>query len=124
MSIRQFVLWHIAPPHGMQVRRLVTFMTLAIAVPRILQALPFGMSLVWLHPSLYGWMFLALAVALMITSWRGRFSVPGRMIAAAGAILYAIAAADAASRSTTSMLVNLAMAYALLGEAASINDCD
>lgn len=109
---------YLAPPHGPQVRRLVAWLTLAVGLPRL--PLPWPTDgpafapLRFLPPEAYGVLMTALGVALMVTAYRGRLSVVGRLVAAAGFVQWMMLAA--ATPSATSLLIDLAVASVLLAE--------
>lgn len=111
---------HVRPPAGLQVRRLVVLLCLVIGLPRILQ--PDGVM--FLLPRLpIGWAFTLLAVALAVTCWRWRRQWPGRVVASVGFAMFVTLGIDAWGASTTSALISLVIALALLGETAGSDDC-
>lgn len=104
-------------PRGRDVRRLVALLTFAVALPR----LPFwpGSAVVyplrWLPQEVFGWLTLAVGLALLATACnRWRLRPAGRLAAVFGFVTWVTLAA--ATTSATSVLVDLAVAYALLGE--------
>ena len=114
-------LWqYIKPPDGLQVRRSMVVICLAISIPRILQ--PSGVSFVFDRLTV-GWAFFGLAIALAVTSSkRWRLSWVGRTIAAIGFAMYVTLAWDAWTNSMVSAFISMAFAYTLLGEAISTNE--
>lgn len=113
------------PPRGCDVRRLVALLTLAVAVPR----LPFwpGPPVVYplrlLPQEVFGWLTLFIGLTLLLTACnRWRLHPVGRLIAVLGFATWLTLAA--ATTSVTSMIVDVAIAYALLGEILSLrHDC-
>jgi len=108
--------WWLIPPGGVEVRRLVAWLTLAAGLPRLpLLADLFAFApLRYFQPSVYGVLLTALGVALVITSYRGRLAWYGRLTAAVGVAAWAMLAA--ATLSVTSLLMNVAVAIVLLRE--------
>lgn len=107
------------PPCGPQVRRLVAVLTLAVGIPR----LPvFGNAIVlaynplrFMEPWMYGVLMTALGLALFFTSYRcRRLTLLGRVVSALGFTMWIVLAA--ATASTTSMLINMAVASTMLAE--------
>jgi hypothetical protein len=104
------------PFQGADVRRLTAVVLFAVALPR----LPFwpGPSTVYqltiLPAEVFGWLALALAVGLFATTGCCRTHLVGRIIAMLAFVLWVILAA--ATTSITSIVLNLAFAYAMLGE--------
>lgn len=111
---------HLQPPAGLQVRRLVVLLCLAVAMPRIIK--PNGIT--FLLPRLgIGWAFFALAVALAVTSWRWRKRWPGRLVAAVGFAMFVTLMIDAWGVSPTSAMISLAISVAMMGEVVASYDC-
>lgn len=98
------------------VRRLVAGLTLMVALPR----LPFwpGPDVVYplrfLPQEVYGWLTLAAGLLLLATTGRYRIRVRGRLAALLAFVVWATLAA--ATTSATSMMIDLLIMYALLGE--------
>lgn len=116
---------YLKPPCGPSVRRLVAALTLAVGLPR----LPiFGAQVVYtplrfVDPWVYGVALTALGVALMATAYRGwRLRPWGRLVAALGFAAWVMLAA--ATNSTTSLLINVAVASVLLTEVWTVGPCD
>lgn len=111
------------PFRGPDVRRLVAWVTLAVAVPR----LPFVPAPVIVYPlgilpqEAFGWLCLATGLALLATGGRWRLRVRGRMVALAALLMWSVLAA--ATSSLTSLLIDLLMMYACLGEITANHDC-
>lgn len=106
------------PPCGPEVRRLVALLTLAVGVPRlpVLNSV-LGMTynpLRFMEPWMYGIAMTLLGVMLFVTSYRGRIDLSGRVVAALGFTMWIVLAA--ATTSTTSLLINLAVASSMLAE--------
>lgn len=103
------------PPSGCHVRRLVAYMCLAVALPR----LPGGPGASTVHvlrflpPEAFGWLMLAIGIGLLATL-RSRMHPAGRIMALLAFVSWMTLAA--ATASATSLLVDLLLAYALLGE--------
>lgn len=114
---------YVKPPHGCEVRRLAAALTLAVGVPRlpIFAQTPTFDPLRFVAPWVYGVMLTALGLALLVTSYRGRLSVPGRLTAALGFAAWVMLAA--ATSSATSWLVNVAVASTLLAEVWTLKRC-
>ena len=120
---RRWARRYIYPPSGRDVRRLVAALTLAVGLPR----LPFavgGFSFAeqrYIPPSAFGVICTAVGLLLLLTAYHGRLTVPGRMVAALGFVTWVTLAA--ATTSTTSLLIDLALAASLLIEAGTLR-CD
>jgi hypothetical protein len=104
------------PFRGADVRRLTALALIAVALPR-LPGFP-GPSTVYLLTLLpaeaFAWLALALAIGLLATAGCCRTQFVGRLLATLAFILWVTLAA--ATNSITSMILNLAFAYAMLGE--------
>jgi hypothetical protein len=102
---------------GCDVRRLVAWMTLAVALPR-LPGFPGGAPTVYplglLPQETFGWLFLAAAVGLLLTGGRWRNRVRGRMAALLAFLAWSVILA--ATTSWTSRLLDATVMWALLGE--------
>lgn len=114
---------YLKPPHGCQVRRLTAALTLAVGVPRlpVFATAPSVDLLRFVAPWVYGVMLTALGLALLVTSYRGRLSLAGRLTAALGFAAWVMLAA--ATSSATSWLVNVAVASTLLAEVWTLRRC-
>lgn len=118
------VLQYLAPPTGFGVRKVVGFSAIAIGLPRVISGANFGMVTELAPAVVYGLGFLILGLALLVTSGRWRLRLSGRLAAVVGAGMFATLAADVAHLSLTSLLINLMMAYALIGEAGEVKKWD
>ena len=104
------------PFQGADVRRLTAVVLIAVALPR----LPFwpGPSTVYLltilPEAVFGWLTLVVAIGLLSTVGCCRTQIVGRVIALLAFVLWVTLAA--ATTSATSIILNLAFAYAMLGE--------
>ena len=104
------------PFRGRDVRRLAAWALIAVALPR----LPFwpGPSTVYMLTILpevvFGWLTLAVAIGLLATTGCCRTPIGGRVVALLAVGLWVTLAA--ATTSVTSIILNLAFAYAMLGE--------
>jgi hypothetical protein len=104
------------PFRGADVRRLTAVVLFAVALPR----LPFwpGPSTVYLltilPEAVFGWLTLAVAIGLLATVSCCRTQIVGRVVAMLAFVLWVTLAA--ATTSVTSIILNLAFAYAMLGE--------
>ena len=104
------------PFRGADVRRLTAVALISVALPR----LPFwpGPSTVYvldfLPEVVFGWLTLAVAIGLLATVGCCRTQIVGRVIALLAFVLWVTLAA--ATTSVTSIILNLAFAYAMLGE--------
>lgn len=110
-------LWALVGPfRGDQVRRLVGFLTLAVALPRLpfSPAPPIVYPLGILPQEAFGWIFLIVGLALLATNGRHRVRLRGRLAALAAFVAWSILAA--ATTSVTSMLIDAVIMYAMFGE--------
>lgn len=112
------------PPRGNDVRRLVAWITLAVAIPR----LPFVPSSPVVYPlgilpqATFGWLCLVVGVALWATCGRWRLRARGRIVALLALLLWSVLAAATSSR--TSLLIDIIIMYAMIGEImAGHNEC-
>lgn len=117
--------WHLLRPfRGPDVRRLVACLTLAVALPR-LPGWP-GPTIVYplqfLPQEAFGWLTLVAGLLLLATLGKYRWRLRGRLAALFAFAVWATLAA--ATTSATSLLVDLIIMYALLGEIIALpNDC-
>lgn len=112
------------PFRGDDVRRICALFTLAVALPRLpFYADPPAVNpLRFLPPEAFGWITLALGIALLVTNGRLRYRISGRMVAFAGLLIWALLAG--ATNSITSLIIDITVMYAMLGEiGAGRNDC-
>lgn len=105
-------------PRGVDVRRVVAWITLAIGVPRTEPFNELGrfLPLRFAEPEAYGVIFTALGILLLLTCYWRRLGLPGRLVAVASFGAYVTIGIDAIPLSATSVLVDFIMAYALFGE--------
>lgn len=109
------------PFRGNDVRRMCAFMTLAVAIPRLplYDFPPFVNPLALLPPVVFGWITLALGIALLATSGPHRHKLVGRLVALAGLIVWGIL--TGATSSITSMVIDVAIMWAMVGEIGAEN---
>lgn len=107
--------------HGAELRLLVAAISLSIGLPRLAFAhhvLPFAAHRFG-QPEAWGWLFVAIGIVLLTTSYRWRLTPAGRIAAGIGAVSFVALAA--ASTSATSVMVDLSLACALAWEAGTQN---
>jgi hypothetical protein len=100
------------------VRRLIAWLTLAVALPRLplfepslsMAVYPLGI----LPQETFGWLFLLVGLALLATAGRWRLILRGRLAALAALVAWSVLAA--ATTSTTSRLIDFVIMYSLMGE--------
>lgn len=113
-------------PRGCDVRRLIAWMTFAVALPRLPLFAPSASMTVYplgiLPQETFGWIFLAAGLALLITGGRWRLKMRGRTAALAALLAWSVLAA--ATTSTTSRLLDLGIMYSLVGEIIAGRDDD
>ena len=105
-------------PRGCDVRRLVAWLTLAVALPRLpvfgpsvsMTVYPLGL----LPQETFGWIFFVAALLLLVTGGQWRLRLRGRLAALLALLAWSVLAA--ATTSTTSRLLDLAIMYSLVGE--------
>lgn len=115
--MRRCIVCCLRPPRGRDVRRLVAMLTLAVALPR-LPGWP-GPVVVYplrlLPPEVFGYLTLVVGLTLWLTACnRWRLRPAGRLAAVLAFATWLTLAA--ATTSATSVMVDLVIAYALLGE--------
>lgn len=118
---RRWAQRYLYPPSGREVRRLVAVMTLAVGLPRLpgvaetfsFAAQRFG------DPELFG-VICVLAGLLLLATVHKRRTVWGRLAAVLGFVTWVTLAA--ATVSTTSLLIDLAVAASLLMEAGTLRE--
>lgn len=107
--------------HGAELRLLAAAICLSIGVPRL--ALTHAALPVAAHrfgePQAWGWLFVVVGLALLVTCWRWRFTPAGRIIAGLGAVAFVGLAA--ATTGATSFGVDVSLACALAWEAGTAN---
>ena len=103
------------PMRGCDVRRLVGWLTLAVAIPRIVPGGPLTVYPLGILPQeTFGWLFLAAATLLLATGGRWRLRLRGRMAALVALVAWSVLLG--ATTSVTSRLLDAAVMWALLGE--------
>ena len=112
---------YLYPPAGVEVRRLIAILTLAVGLPRlpVLAELFSFATQRLLPPETFGVICTLTGVLLLATCHSDRrLALIGRLSAAVGFVLWATLAA--ATVSTTSLLIDLAVAASLLMEAGTL----
>lgn len=111
------------PFRGTDVRRMCAFMTLAVAIPRLpLYDFPPSVNpLGLLPPAVFGWLTLVLGIALLATNGPRRHKMSGRLVAFIGLVIWAIL--TGATSSVTSMIIDVAIMWAMVGEIGA-QSCD
>lgn len=107
--------------HGAELRLLAAAICLSIGFPRLEFAhhvLAFSPQRFG-PPELWGWLFVVVGLALLVTCWRWRFTPAGRIIAGLGAVAFVGLAS--ATTSATSLGVDFLLACALAWEAGTAN---
>lgn len=124
MRLQQFRSWarrYLYPPAGVEVRRLIAILTLAVGLPRlpVLAELFSFATQRLLPPETFGVICTLTGVLLLATCHSDRrLALIGRLSAVAGVVLWATLAA--ATDSTTSLLIDLAVAASLLMETGTL----
>jgi len=111
------------PFRGEDVRRICGFVTLAVAIPRLplWDTPPLFSPLTIFPPVVFGWLALALGIALLVTNGPRRPMFSGRLVAFIGLVVWALLAG--ATDSVTSILIDIIIMWAMVGEiGASSND--
>lgn len=122
---RRLLSWmhrYLMPPSGVEVRRLIAVLTLAVGLPRlpllheVLSFAPqrFG------EPEAFGVICVVSGLLLLLTSYHGRLSLTGRLVAALAFVVWVTLAA--ATTSTTSLLIDLAVAASIMTEIISFRN--
>jgi hypothetical protein len=104
------------PFRGPDVRRMCAFFTLAVAIPRLplWETAPMFSPLTILPPAAFGWITLVLGVALLATNGPRRHLFYGRLVAFVGLVVFGIL--TGATTSVTSMIINVGVMWAMVGE--------
>lgn len=113
---------YLHPPCGKEVRRLVAILTLAVGIPRlpiIHDAFPFGEHRFG-EPELFGVLCAIVGILLLVTAYKWRLQLLGRLVAVLGFVTWITLAA--ATVSSTSLLIELAVALSLLWEIGTLNE--
>jgi len=124
MTVKAKFFHALRPFRGDDVRRICALFTLAVAIPRLpfYAEAPTVNPLRFLPPEAFGWITLALGIALLLTNGHQRYRFGGRMVAFAGLLIWALLAG--ATNSITSLIIDITVMYAMLGEiGAGRNDC-
>lgn len=119
---RRFARRYLAPPCGVQVRRLLAWMMLAAGVPRLpglSDVLPVGRLRAG-DPEMMGVVLLLVGVLMLATCYRWRLTLFGRMTAALSFACWVTLAA--VTTSATSFMVDLGMAACALAEVWTLRD--
>lgn len=117
---------YLRPPRGVDVRRVVAFVLLGVAIPR-LPFYPLDPPVYPLHllpGEVFGWLALATALALIVTTDKWRLHWQGRLVAALAFALWVTLAF--ATTSVTSVIIDITLACACFGEITATgrdNDC-
>lgn len=104
------------PSRGSDVRRLCATFTLAVALPRLplWDVMPPVSVLGLLPAAAYGWLFMVLGIALLATNGRWRTRLSGRLVAFVALVLWGVLLGG--TTSITSIIINLAVMWAMVGE--------
>ena len=120
-------LWRwLRPPRGVDVRRVIAFILFGVAIPRlpIYDGPPIVYPLLILPQEVFGWLALAMAIALIATIGKWRLRPAGRAVAVLTFALWVTLAF--ATTSVTSRIIDITLAYACFGEIIASgrdNDC-
>jgi len=113
---RAWVRHYVYPPTGHQVRRLIAMISLAVGLPRlpgVAELFAFAPHRFG-EPEFFGFILTAVGIALMFTSYHGRLTVYGRMVAGLGFVAWVTLAA--ATLSVTSLLIDVTISASLFFE--------
>lgn len=110
------------PFRGYDVRRMCAFMTLAVAIPRlpVYDFPPSFNPLGLFPPAVFGWLTLVLGIALLATNGPRRHQLSGRLVAFVGLVVWGIL--TGATTSVTSIVIDLAIMWAMVGEIGAGHD--
>ncbi len=108
--------WMFRPFRGTDVRRLAAAILFAVALPRFdfWPGAPVVYPLNILPQDVFAWLALLNAVALVLTAGQWRLRFVGRLAALVAFVTWVLLAA--ATTSWTSRLIDITLAYAMLGE--------
>jgi hypothetical protein len=108
--------WMFRPFRGTDVRRLAAAILFAVALPRFdfWPGAPVVYPLNILPHDVFAWLALLNAVALVLTAGQWRLRFVGRLAALVAFVTWVLLAA--ATTSWTSRLIDITLAYAMLGE--------
>lgn len=110
------------PPSGREVRRLAAVLTLAIGLPRlplVHDMFPFAPQRFG-TPDMFGVLCTVAGLLLLATAYERRLTIWGRLTAVLGFVTWVTLAG--ATVSTTSLLIDLAVALSLLMEAGTLRE--
>lgn len=110
------------PPSGKEVRRLVAILTLAVGFPRLSfvhDLFPFAPQRFG-EPEMFGVLCTIVGLLLLVTAYKWRLTILGRLVAVLGFVTWITLAA--ATISATSLLIDLAVALSLLWEIGSLHE--
>ena len=119
-QMRRWARRYLYPPAGIEVRRLVALLTLAVGLPRlplmhdIFAFAPqrFG------DPGAFGIASVVIGLLLLVTAYGWRLTIWGRLCAVLGVVVWVTLAAS--TTSATSLPIDLAVAASLLMEAGTL----
>lgn len=115
--------WHyLHPPCGREIRRLIAILTLAVGLPRLplmhdlfsFAPQRFG------EPELFGVLCTVVGILLLVTAYKWRLELFGRLVAVLGFVTWITLAT--ATISATSLLIDLAVALSLLWEIGTLHE--
>lgn len=120
----KYLLRVLHPPCGVHVRRMVGAITLAVALPRlsIWPGAPVVYPLQFLPQEAFGWLTLTAAILLLLTNYERRVRLIGRLSAFFALAVWSLLAA--ATTSSTSLMIDLIIVYAMLGEIVAMHHDD
>lgn len=110
------------PPRGQGVRRVIAGILLAVGIPRmplVHDILSFA-DLQGPPPEVFGIVGVAICLLLMMTTYRWRIDLPGRI--AAGLAFFYFCTLAVATNSATSLIVDITMAWAAFGEMVAMDE--
>ena len=124
-QMRQWARRYLYPPAGVEVRRLIAALTLAVGLPRLplLHDLFSFATQRLLPPETFGVICTLTGILLLATAYGDRrLAMIGRLSAAVGFVVWVTLAA--ATTSTTSFLIDAAVAASLLVETGTLRRHD
>lgn len=113
---------YLHPPSGIEVRRLIAVLTLAVGIPRlpvVHDVFSFGAQRFG-EPGLFGVLCTVVGILLLVTAYKWRLMLFGRLVAVLGFVTWITLAA--ATVSSTSLLIELAVALSLLWEIGTLHE--
>jgi hypothetical protein len=111
------------PFRGRDVRVMCAWFTLAVALPRLPiwpGAAPTVNPLRYLPPEVFGFITLVLGIALLATNGPCRYRFIGRLTAFVGLLVWSLLAG--ATTSVTSLIINVTIMWAMVGEIGAQRD--